>query len=118
MHTAPGHGQDDYLVGLEFDIPLLMPVDDNGRFTDEAGRFAGLDTDEANPLIIDWLREQRHARGGKEDHAQLSALLALPRAGHLPRHRPVVRVHGQERACASDALEAIEHERGVDPRVG
>ena len=58
VHTAPGHGQDDYLVGLEFDIPLLMPVDDNGRFTDEAGRFAGLDTDEANPLIIDWLREQ------------------------------------------------------------
>ncbi len=58
VHTAPGHGQDDYLVGLEFDIPLLMPVDDNGCFTDEAGRFAGLDTDEANPVIIDWLREQ------------------------------------------------------------
>lgn len=58
VHTAPGHGQDDYLVGLEFDIPLLMPVDDNGRFTDEAGQFAGLDTDEANPVIIEWLREQ------------------------------------------------------------
>ena len=58
VHTAPGHGQDDYLVGLEFDIPMLMPVDDNGVFTDEAGRFAGLDIDEANPVIIDWLREQ------------------------------------------------------------
>ncbi len=58
VHTAPGHGQDDYLVGIEFDIPLIMPVDDNGRFTEEAGRFAGLDTDEANPVIIDWLREQ------------------------------------------------------------
>ena len=58
VHTAPGHGQDDYLVALEFDIPLLMPVDDNGVFTDEAGRFAGLSTDEANPVIIDWLREQ------------------------------------------------------------
>ncbi len=58
VHTAPGHGQDDYLVALEFDIPLLMPVDDDGRLTDEAGRFSGLDVDEANPVIIEWLREQ------------------------------------------------------------
>lgn len=58
VHTAPGHGQDDYLVALEFDVPMLMPVDDNGVFTDEAGRFAGMDIDEANPVIIDWLREQ------------------------------------------------------------
>lgn len=58
VHTAPGHGQDDYLVALEFDVPLLMPVDDSGVFTDEAGPFAGLDIDEANPQIIAWLRER------------------------------------------------------------
>ena len=58
VHTAPGHGQEDYQMALEFDLALLMPVDDNGRLTDEAGRFAGLDVDEANPVIIDWLREQ------------------------------------------------------------
>lgn len=58
VHTAPGHGQEDYLVGLEFDLPILMPVDDNGVLTDEAGRFAGLDVDEANPAIIEWLDEQ------------------------------------------------------------
>lgn len=58
VHTAPGHGQEDYAVGLEFDLPILMPVDDNGVLTDEAGRFAGLDVDEANPKIIEWLREQ------------------------------------------------------------
>jgi isoleucyl-tRNA synthetase len=57
VHTAPGHGQDDYLVGLEFDIPLLMPVDDNGVFTNEAGQFAGLSVDDANPQIIAWLKE-------------------------------------------------------------
>ncbi len=56
VHTAPGHGQEDYAVALEFDLPILMPVDDNGRLTKEAGRFAGLDTDEANPKIIEWLR--------------------------------------------------------------
>jgi isoleucyl-tRNA synthetase len=58
VHTAPGHGQDDYLVGLEFGIPLLMPVDDNGVLTDEAGQFAGLSVTDANPKIIEWLREQ------------------------------------------------------------
>ncbi len=58
VHTAPGHGQDDYLVALEFDVPMLMPVDDNGVFTDDAGRFAGMAIDDANPVIIEWLREQ------------------------------------------------------------
>ena len=58
VHTAPGHGQDDYLVGIQFDIPILMPVDDDGVLTADAGPFAGLDTDDANPVIIDWLREQ------------------------------------------------------------
>ncbi|WP_251213312.1 isoleucine--tRNA ligase [Adlercreutzia murintestinalis] len=58
VHTAPGHGQDDYLVALEFDVPLLMPVDDNGVLTDEAGPFSGLFVDEANPEIISWLSDQ------------------------------------------------------------
>lgn len=58
VHTAPGHGQDDYLVGMEFDLPVLMPVDDNGVLTDEAGLFAGLNVDDANPKIIEWLQEQ------------------------------------------------------------
>lgn len=58
VHTAPGHGVDDYLVAQKFDVPTLMPVDDNGVLTDEAGRFAGLETEEANPVIIEWLREE------------------------------------------------------------
>ncbi len=58
VHTAPGHGQEDYQVALEFNIPILMPVDDNGCLTSEAGAFEGLDTDEANPVIIAWLKEQ------------------------------------------------------------
>ena len=37
VHTAPGHGQEDYLTGLKFDLPLLSPVDDAGDFTEEAG---------------------------------------------------------------------------------
>ncbi|MGI6591442.1 MAG: isoleucine--tRNA ligase [Eggerthellaceae bacterium] len=58
VHTAPGHGQDDYLVGMQFDVPMRMPVDDDGVLTDEAGRFAGLNVDDATPKIIEWLREE------------------------------------------------------------
>ena len=58
VHTAPGHGQEDYAVALEFNIPLLMPVDDNGVLTEEAGQFAGLDVFDANPVIVKWLEEQ------------------------------------------------------------
>ncbi|MEG2615319.1 MAG: isoleucine--tRNA ligase [Raoultibacter sp.] len=66
VHTAPGHGQDDYLVAMKFDLPILMPVDDNGVLTDEAGAFAGLDTDDANPRIIAWLKEQKTLVAVKE----------------------------------------------------
>ncbi len=60
VHTAPGHGLDDYNYGVRAGIPIVMPVDDDGRFYkgDEygtGGPFGGLDTDEANPVIIDWL---------------------------------------------------------------
>ena len=63
VHGAPGHGVDDYLVGMKFDIPVVMPVDDDGRFYkgDEMGTggpWSGLEVNEANPKIIEWLRER------------------------------------------------------------
>ncbi len=63
VHTAPGHGVDDYNVGTRFGLPIVMPVDDDGRFytgtgIGTGGPFSGMDTDEANPVIIDWLRER------------------------------------------------------------
>ena len=59
VHTAPGHGQDDYLVAAKFGVEMLMPVDDDGKLTKQGGGpFAGLDTDDANPVIIEWLRER------------------------------------------------------------
>jgi isoleucyl-tRNA synthetase len=42
VHTAPGHGQEDYQVGLAYGLDILSPVDGEGRFTNEAGEFAGL----------------------------------------------------------------------------
>ena len=58
VHTAPGHGEDDYLVGQKFGLPMPMPVDDEGRFDVGGGPFVGLRVGEANPVIIDWLRER------------------------------------------------------------
>jgi isoleucyl-tRNA synthetase len=42
VHTAPGHGQEDYIVGMRYGLPILAPVDYKGSFTAEAGQFAGL----------------------------------------------------------------------------
>lgn len=42
VHTAPGHGQEDYQTGLKYNLPLISPVDDAGNFTEDAGQFAGL----------------------------------------------------------------------------
>lgn len=53
VHTAPGHGQEDYLTGLEYGLPSPMPVDDLGHFTEDAGPFAGLSVTDANPKIIE-----------------------------------------------------------------
>lgn len=58
VHTAPGHGVDDYLAGQKYGIETIMPVDDDGRFMDYVPYFAGMDTSDANPHIIDWLRVQ------------------------------------------------------------
>lgn len=53
VHTAPGHGQDDYSVGQRYGLAVLAPVDQNGRFTQEAGSFAGLNVlGEGNEAVI------------------------------------------------------------------
>ena len=57
VHTAPGHGQDDYLVGQRYGLPILAPVDDDGNFTEEAGPFAGLNVlGEGNGAVIEALK--------------------------------------------------------------
>jgi len=58
VHTAPGHGEEDYLVGQRFGLPAPMPVDDNGVFDAGGGPFARMHVEKANPVIIEWLREQ------------------------------------------------------------
>jgi len=58
VHTAPGHGQDDYEVGLKYGLDILVPVDAAGIFTAEAGPFAGQFFEKANPQIEALLSEK------------------------------------------------------------
>jgi isoleucyl-tRNA synthetase len=56
VHTAPGHGWDDYLTGVRYGLDIYCPVDEAGRFIPEVAHFAGLGVFEANPAIVERLR--------------------------------------------------------------
>jgi len=58
VHTAPGHGQEDYEIGQRYGLEVYAPVDAHGKFTSEAGVFKGLKVFEANKGIIALLRER------------------------------------------------------------
>ncbi|HIT33754.1 MAG TPA: isoleucine--tRNA ligase [Candidatus Faecousia intestinigallinarum] len=57
VHTAPGFGADDYQTCMRYGIELVVPVDDRGRHTVYAGKYAGLTTDESNPIILKDMEE-------------------------------------------------------------
>jgi len=56
VHTAPGHGQEDYETGLRYGLDVLAPVDARGRFTAEVPEWAGKRVFDADPLIVEKLR--------------------------------------------------------------
>jgi len=57
VHTAPGHGEEDFEIGLKYGLDVFTPVDDRGRFTEEAGEFAGQYVFKANHEIIQKIKE-------------------------------------------------------------
>ncbi|MEW6720155.1 MAG: isoleucine--tRNA ligase [Thermodesulfobacteriota bacterium] len=57
VHTAPGHGREDYETGLKYGLPAYAPLDDDGRFTKDVPFFAGKQVFEANPLVNEKLAE-------------------------------------------------------------
>ncbi len=60
VHIAPGHGEDDYSLGKANSLPILSPVDDHGRYTEEAGLpdLVGKYVFDSNPEIVRLLRER------------------------------------------------------------
>lgn len=114
VHTAPGHGIEDYEVGLNYDLPVFAPVDAHGHFTQEAGSYAGMELNEANPKII-------------ADLEQVGALLHVSQISHQYPHcwrckEPVI-FRATEQwfvnvdAFRDKALEAIKHVQWI-PKWG
>lgn len=106
VHTAPGHGVDDFIVCKKYpEIPIIVPVDAKGRLTEEAGQFAGLTTEEANKPIAMHLDE-------------IGALFALKKIEHqYPHcwrcHKPVIFRATSQWFCSvddfkEDAVKAAE----------
>ena len=57
VHTAPGHGDDDYQIGVKYGLDIYAPVDNQGIFTEEEPDFAGVFYDDTNAMITDKLKE-------------------------------------------------------------
>jgi isoleucyl-tRNA synthetase len=57
VHTAPGHGADDFHIAKQYGLEIYAPVDAAGRFTPEVEHFAGMRVFDANPKIVDFMRE-------------------------------------------------------------
>ena len=99
VHTAPGHGVEDFDICHNHypEIPVIVPVDDRGRMTAEAGeRFAGLTTEQANAAIRDYLKET-------------GALLAVKRITHQYPHcwrckHPVLFRATEQWFCSVEAI--------------
>lgn len=60
VHTAPGHGQDDYVAGTRYGLPVISPVNNKGVMTEEAGKYAGLYYAKANKVICEDIAASGH----------------------------------------------------------
>ena len=60
VHTAPGHGRDDFFTGMKYGLPILCPVDERGILTEEAGEFAGVKYKDCDTVVVARLQELGH----------------------------------------------------------
>ena len=58
VHLAPGHGMEDFNLGVKYSLPILCPVGSNGTYTSEAGEYEGKNVREANTIVIKDLKER------------------------------------------------------------
>ncbi|MDR2946914.1 MAG: isoleucine--tRNA ligase, partial [Candidatus Adiutrix sp.] len=116
VHTAPGHGREDYETGLKFNLPLFSPLDDAARYTKEVPEWEGQHVLAANPAIVERLRE-------------IGALLAVENIEHQYPHcwrckKPVIFrstpqwfISMDQTGLRQNSLEAIDKVRWI-PKWG
>ncbi len=69
VHTAPGHGVDDFIVGKKYGLPVFVPVDNSGRYSADYPEMQGVNIFDANPRIVEKLRESgRLVHASKFEH--------------------------------------------------
>jgi isoleucyl-tRNA synthetase len=101
VHTAPGHGQEDYEVGLKHGLDIYNPVRHDGRYDESVGEWlAGRRVFEANPLVIDVLVEKGALLNAKTDKVEHSyphcwrchnpVILSATYQWFIPLDRPLV----------------------------
>ena len=90
VHTAPGHGADDFNTGMKYGLEIYAPIGPGGHFLDTVELFGGQRVFDANPKVEEALEGARPAVASRDVLAPVPALLALPQPGHLPRHVAVV----------------------------
>ena len=95
VHTAPGHGADDFLTGIKYGLEIYAPVGPGGHFLETVELFGGQRVFDANPNIEQALQRARPAVASRDVLAPVPALLALPQPGDLPGHVAVVRAAGR-----------------------
>ena len=92
VHSAPGHGQEDYQAGLAYGLEIASPVDDQGRFTSAVPQYEGLGVFDANERIVRDLQAQGILLQSESiRHLSEEQCPALPSAGDFPRDGTVVR---------------------------
>lgn len=99
VHTAPGHGEEDYEVVMRHypELPMIVPVDDAGCLTEEAGeQFAGLDVFKASPVIQEYLKGTGHLVG--------SARIEHPYPHCWRCHSPIIYRATEQWFCSVEAF--------------
>ena len=94
VHTAPGHGSDDFATGVKYGLEIYAPVGPGGHFLDTVELFGGQRVFDANPVDRRGARGARPAVASRGVPALVSALLALPQPGDLPGDVAVVHQDG------------------------
>ena len=121
VHTAPGHGADDFNTGMSYGLEIYAPIGPGGHFLDTVELFGGQRVFDANPNVEEALKERGRLWHREAFSHQYPALLALPQPGDLPGdvavvHRDRTAIRGWPAASRGQstlreaALDAIDHD--------
>ncbi len=123
VHTAPGHGQEDFEVGSKYGLPIYCPVDAAGKFFHAEGAAGRLPEEiigktvwQANPMVIGILKSNGALLAHEDMQHSYPHCWRCHHADDFPRHRAVVHRNGAQRSAVAHA--AGHQTRQVDASVG